>query len=107
MYFGDWLRNSEVKNLFYLSVHTGNADFKKSLVEVLGRDSRISELHPSCFVIETLKSLKWVDKRLSRAIDEGEKAVLVFPVHKTVDHREIGFSSAWDEDGDDEQEAEE
>ena len=94
MYFGDWLRNSEVKNLFYVSVHTGNQDFEKKLTDLLGRDSRISQLHPSCFMIETLKSLKWVDKRVARAISEGDKAVLVFPVHKTVDHKEIGFSRA-------------
>lgn len=102
MYFGDWLRNDEVKNLFYLSVHTGDADFKKRLVEVLGRDSRISELHPSCFMIETLKSLKWVDKRISKTAAEDDKAVLIFPVHKTVDHKEIGFSSGPDEEDEEE-----
>jgi hypothetical protein len=93
MYFGDWLRNDDVKNLFYLSVHTENGDFKEKLTEALGRDSRISELHPSCFMIETLKSLKWVNKRVSESVSQGDKAVLVFPVHKTVDHKEVGFSS--------------
>ena len=93
MYFGDWLRNSEVKNLFYLSVHTTDDNFSEKITEALGRDSRVSELHPSCFMIETLKSLKWVDKRVAKAVSEDDKAVLVFPVHKTVDHKEIGFSS--------------
>lgn len=102
MYFGDWLRNSEVKNLFYLSVYTDNLNFPKDLSEELGRDCRMTVLHPACIMIETLKSMKFIEKRCSRVLRTGDKAVLVYPVHKTVDHKEIGFSSDADEDLDEE-----
>lgn len=84
MYFGDWLRSSDVVHVWYISYRSDKESFVKKIDEALGRDGRAVKISATCAMIESTESRNRVVKKLRRCISSSDEVVFFFPHQKQV-----------------------
>lgn len=86
MYFGDWLRTSEIKHIWFVSYSSDRGDFVSRAAKALGKKGQIQELIPHCVMIESVEPMKQVVKHLRKVLLPGEEAIFIYPHHKMLGH---------------------
>ena len=84
MYFGDWLRSSEVVNSWYLSYHSEDPKFPENINNSLGKNSQIQRLSSTCLLLETTESKKAIVKKIQKYISTSDEVVFLYPHQKMV-----------------------
>ncbi len=84
MYFGDWLRSSDVVNVWYISFRSGNKNLVESIDAALQRDGRAQKISSTCMLIESTEARKTVVKKLRKVISAEDEVVFLFPHQKQV-----------------------
>ena len=89
MYFGDWIRTSEIKKTWYVSFSSVHDDFIERLVKALDRNGQVQKISSTCLMIESLEGQKSVVKRIRKVLREGDEALLLYPHHKIIGHMDL------------------
>jgi hypothetical protein len=84
MYFGDWLRSSDVVKSWYLSYRSEDPDFPNNINELLGRNSQIQKISSTCLLVESTESKKVIVKKLQKYISPSDEVVFLFPHQRMV-----------------------
>lgn len=78
MYFGDWLRSSEVVHAYYLSFTSKDPQFPQKINDLLGRDAQVHKLSSTCLLLESTETKQAVVKKLQKYISPDDEVVFLF-----------------------------
>jgi len=92
MYFGDWLRNSELKNVWYISYRSDDPDFPQRMNALLKRNGQVQRISSTCLMIESTDPKSSVIKRIRKNISEADEIVFFYPHHKIIGHQILSSS---------------
>ena len=89
MYFGDWLRTSNIKKEWYISYSSKHDDYVERISKAVKKKGQVSKISPTCLLIESIDTQKSVIKNIRKVLKKSDKTVFLYPHHKLIGHMQL------------------